>query len=96
MVYDFGRNVLEQDLAWTDRLIQLFGSPYTDDIGTGKTYPEDYDGPDLYHYDYVDVSPFYEQDGPETIELTIEILDDALMLERIQGARTAGNTGHPR
>ncbi|MCA9426120.1 MAG: hypothetical protein KC994_13650, partial [Candidatus Omnitrophica bacterium] len=92
VVYDFGRNVLEQDLAWTDRLIQLFGTPYTDDIGTGKTYPEDYDGPDLYHYDYVDVSPLYEQDADEVLDFTIEILDDGLMLQRIADARQAGNT----
>ena len=28
--------------------------PYPDDIGPGKTYKQGYDGPDLYHYMYVD------------------------------------------
>ena len=28
----------------------LYGRPYSDDVGPGKTYPQDYYGPDLYHY----------------------------------------------
>jgi hypothetical protein len=38
-----------------NRLLQIFGTPYADDIGPGKTYADGYDGPDLYHFSYVDL-----------------------------------------
>jgi hypothetical protein len=38
-----------------NRLIEIFGYPYPDDIGPGGIYPTGYDGPDVYHYLYVDV-----------------------------------------
>jgi hypothetical protein len=47
-------SVDEQELAYKYDLIDLYGTPYPDDIGPGKTYKQGYDGPDLYHYMYVD------------------------------------------
>ena len=41
-------NAMESD--YSAQLIELYGRPYADDIGAGKTYPEGYAGPDLYHY----------------------------------------------
>ena len=52
---DLTRNSLERELDFKGRLIEIFGSPYEDDIGAGGTYPLGYDGPDLYHYFYVDL-----------------------------------------
>ena len=43
-----------QELAYINQLIELFGTPYPDDIGPGKTYAQDYTGPDLLHYTYVE------------------------------------------
>ncbi len=43
-----------QEQAYTDQLIELFGTPYPDDIGAGQTYPQGYTGPDLFHYMYVE------------------------------------------
>jgi hypothetical protein len=43
-----------QETAYNDQLIALYGTPYPDDIGPGKTYPQGYNGPDLIHYMYVD------------------------------------------
>ena len=43
----------EQELDYKNRLIEIFGYPYVGDIGGGKTYPSGYNGPDLYHYQYV-------------------------------------------
>jgi hypothetical protein len=45
--------VNEQERGFKNRLIEIFGYAYAGDIGGGKTYPSDYDGPDLYHYMYV-------------------------------------------
>jgi len=46
--------VAAQELAYNDQLIELYGTPYPEDIGPGGTYPDGYTGPDLVHYMYVD------------------------------------------
>ncbi len=51
---DFQTEVANQELAYKHSLIELYGTPYTDDIGPGKTYATGYDGPDFFHYMYVD------------------------------------------
>ncbi len=51
---DFHQRVLEGEADFNNRLIELFGTPYADDIGPTGTYPTGYNGPDMYHYDYVD------------------------------------------
>src|SRR5262249_54992370 len=43
-----------QEIAYNNQLIELYGTPYPDDIGPGKTYPQDYAGPDYVHYSYVE------------------------------------------
>ncbi len=53
-VDDLTSNTLERERDFKNRLIETFGRPYEDDVGPGGTYPTDYDGPDLYHYTYVD------------------------------------------
>ena len=45
----------EQELTFTHALIELYGTPYADDMGPGRTYTGDYTGPDLYHSTYVDL-----------------------------------------
>src|SRR5208283_3129421 len=51
---DLQAAVTAQELAYNDQLIELYGTPYPDDIGAGQTYPQGYTGPDLIHYMYVD------------------------------------------
>ena len=48
----------QQELAYKNSLIELYGTPYADDIGTGQTYPQGYDGPDDFHYMWVDDTTF--------------------------------------
>ena len=50
----FKKNLNDQERDYKNRLIEVFGYPYADDIGAGKTYPDGYDGPDVFHYNYVD------------------------------------------
>jgi hypothetical protein len=57
-VNDFSRNVEEQERDYKNRMIEIFGYPYAGDIGTGKTYPHGYNGPDIYHYMYVNATEF--------------------------------------
>lgn len=39
----------EEERAFEQRLIEIYGTPYPDDIGPGKTYVQGYEGPDLVH-----------------------------------------------
>ncbi len=52
---DLQAAVAKQELAYNNALIELYGTAYPDDIGPGKTYRQDYSGPDLMHYMYVDL-----------------------------------------
>lgn len=52
---EFRNQVFQEDLAYKNQLIQIFGRPYEGTIGPGKLYPAGYDGPDLLLYMYVDV-----------------------------------------
>jgi hypothetical protein len=52
---EFRNEVFQEDLAYKNALIQIFGRPYEGTIGAGKIYPAGYDGPDLLLYMYVDV-----------------------------------------
>lgn len=44
----------EQERAFEAALVDIYGTPYPDDIGPGRTWAQGYAGPDLIHYAYVD------------------------------------------
>ncbi len=58
---DSQAGVAKQELAYTNTLIELYGTPYADDIGAGKTFVQGFEGPDLLHYMYVDDVTLYEK-----------------------------------
>ncbi len=60
---DFVNGVNAQEQAFTNQLIAIFGTPYSDDMGVGQTYPQDYAGPDVFHYMYVN-----QTDIPESAD----------------------------
>jgi hypothetical protein len=51
---EFRRSVFEQDMAYRNELIEIFGTPYSGTIGSGAAYPPGYSGPDTALYMYVD------------------------------------------
>lgn len=53
-VEDISRDSRGMENGLNNELIEIFGMPYDDDIGPGGTYPAGYNGPDLYHYMYID------------------------------------------
>ncbi|MEM7230625.1 MAG: SBBP repeat-containing protein [Planctomycetota bacterium] len=53
-VDDFARNARETERDFNNRMIEIFGYPYSDDIGAPGPYREGYDGPDLLHFMYID------------------------------------------
>ncbi len=63
--------ITQQEQAYTNRLIELYGTPYPDDIGPGKTYVQDYAGPDLFHYRYADIPEGLVTSGTKTYDLLL-------------------------
>lgn len=53
---DFQMSVLSSEHSFTNSLITIYGTPYPDDIGPGKTYRQGYTGPDLLHHMYVETT----------------------------------------
>lgn len=66
----FSSNTADQERDYMNRLVEIFGYPYSDDLGLGGTYASDYDGPDIYHYMYVDSSELTGNSAPAVQEIS--------------------------
>lgn len=55
-IQDFHKTVEDRENDFTNRLVEVFGLPYLEDVGPGATYPAGYQGPDLLHFQYIDVT----------------------------------------
>lgn len=55
------------EAGYVKQLISIFGTPYADDIGPNGTYPQGYNGPDIYHYMWMDI----EEYGLDSLDLNI-------------------------
>ncbi|MDF7807663.1 LamG domain-containing protein [Pontiellaceae bacterium B12219] len=58
---EFDSTLDDEEAELNRRLIEVYGYPYSDDIGPGKIYAQDYDGPDLIHYNYIE--QYVDEDG---------------------------------
>ncbi|MCH7595330.1 MAG: hypothetical protein IID35_02130 [Planctomycetes bacterium] len=58
----------EGETDFTNRLIEIFGRPYSEDIGPGATYTSAEcpagQCPDIFHFDYIDPSALFGRDFP--------------------------------
>lgn len=71
---DFNTAIQDEESAYTYKLIDLYGSPYPGDIGPGKTYVQDYDGPDLHNWFVVDrPSAFVDTSAPISISARVPV-----------------------
>lgn len=57
-VADFQQAIRDKEFDYKCRLIEVFGMPYPEDLGPGKLYAGDYDGPDYIHFMYADIPRF--------------------------------------
>ena len=62
-----------EELAFKNRMIEYFGYPYSGDIGPSGTYPQGYDGPDIYHYAWMDPADFNLDEVENTVVAELEI-----------------------
>jgi hypothetical protein len=63
---------VDQEDAFVRKLIDIFGSPYSGDIGLGKTYAQGYAGPDTYNFYVVD-RPTGLIDTSTTITMEVDV-----------------------
>ena len=70
---DYNTTIEDQERAFKYKLIDLFGTPYTADVGPGKTYAQGYDGPDLIDWFLID-----EATEGGTVDLHETITTDVL------------------
>jgi len=90
---EFKKNLTDQERDYKNRLIEIFGYPYGDDIGPGKTYPDGYNGPDIFHYNYVDYTELTgkKNEGFKTFKRDYTILNSFLpYLGGLKSDTTAG------
>lgn len=65
-----------QEALLKAELVHAYGKPYSGDIGPGKLYVQDYDGPDLYHYMYMDLAPYGLSDMPASTNHAFTVVLD--------------------
>ena len=59
----FRYQIAQRETEFNQQLVDLYGSPYPDDIGATGTFSSGYNGPDLYHYNYIDKDIFNPSDA---------------------------------
>ncbi len=64
--------IVDQEGAFSDQLRELYGSPYTGDIGVGKTYATGYTDFDLYNW-FVIERPTALVDTTSPITITVQV-----------------------
>ncbi len=80
-VSTFQKAVVDGEADFNNRLIELFGYPYPEDIGPTGSYPSGYDGPDLYHFEYVDASELLGETPPPTQTVSLTLNDFTVSAE---------------
>ena len=73
---DYNTAISSQETAYQTQLIEIYGQPYSGDIGPGKIYAQGYNGPDLINWFVVD-RPFAnlqkDSDGIEATMVSQEV-----------------------
>jgi len=67
---DYNTVIVQQERSYVNQLIDIYGAPYSDEIGAGKLYAQGYEGPDLVHWYIVD-RPTDLVDASKTFTFTI-------------------------
>jgi hypothetical protein len=76
---------MAQDLDYRNRLIEIFGRPYTGTIGFGKPFPEGYEGPDNLLFAYLDRTKVDQIVPTGTDSNTTDTLDFADIRNTVAG-----------
>ncbi|MBL9135678.1 MAG: hypothetical protein JNK85_07415 [Verrucomicrobiales bacterium] len=69
-VSDYSVAVADQERAFKNDLISIFGYPHAGNMGAGKAFPAGYDGPDLTYWMYVDTLDITASNNPRETDFT--------------------------
>jgi hypothetical protein len=89
------QQTIDQDREYRNRLIEILGTPYQGQIGTGKAYPAGYSGPDLFLFMYADNTEIDKTTVPVTPSDTKINLAGLLKLTTDTNPFVAGDQGLP-
>lgn len=67
---DYTAALDNQERGYNDQLIAIFGYPFEGDIGVSGTYVQGYDGPDLFHFMWLDLAPFGLTNAQQEVAVT--------------------------
>ena len=77
-VDDYTSDIANQERAYLNELIDIYGRPYSGDVGAGKLYAQDYVGPDLVHWYIADRSQSILSSTLNTFTVSIKEATDYL------------------
>ena len=77
-VDDYTTDIAVQENAYVNQLIDIYGQPYSGDVGPGKLYAQGYTGPDLMHWFIVDRASGVLASTGNTFTVTINEANDYL------------------
>jgi hypothetical protein len=63
----------EQEAAYKRQLVEVFGKPYSGEVGAGRMYPQGYDGPDTIAWFLIDRPGGGLIDTSESVDLQIRV-----------------------
>ncbi len=66
----FRYQIAQRENEFNAQLVDLYGTPYPDDIGPTGSFVTGYQGPDLYHYNYIDRDLFSPADAGSVTNVT--------------------------
>jgi len=90
--------IVDQESAYNTELTEIFGRPYAGDLGPGKTYSQDYSGPDLVNWSIIDRPSGILVDTTQSKTVTLRVaagdprftaMSVAEIQARYNGARTS-------
>lgn len=73
-------NIFDEESAFEVALIEIYGTPYPAEIGAGKTYAQDYNGPDL-HQSFIVDRPSSLVDPAQSYTVTTQQLTNVTQLD---------------
>lgn len=75
---DYYSTIFDTEFAYNNKLKAIYGTPYPADMGAGKTYSQDYGGPDLIHWSVVDrSSSLVDTSAPVTLNVQTPVQADS-------------------
>lgn len=69
----FRDQVATRESEFNSQLVDLYGTPYSDDIGPTGAFVSGYTGPDLYHYNYIDRDLFSPADAGAVTNVDVSL-----------------------